>query len=117
MAADGYTVRAAELASGGRRAARLAGGCERVAGLITAELEALAVAAGSPAVESAARRVAESAAVQFLNAASGYRHSARELARTAAAYARAEDDAAASVGRVAADGGVGTRPVPVRWGR
>ena len=101
MAGDGYTVQTTALEACGKQAAALQAGCEEVAGLLAAELEALTVAAGNPAVASGAQAVTKVAVEQFLNAAAGYQHAAEQLARTAASYSGAEASSASAVHGVA----------------
>ena len=96
MAGDGYTVRVTALQAGGRQTASLQDDCEQVAGGLAVRLEALAVAAGSPAVRAGARQALKAVARQFLGAAAGYEHASQSLAQTAASYARAEESSASS---------------------
>jgi hypothetical protein len=79
MTAGGYTVRAGVLAAGSTKVLELQSQCQQVAGGIVS----VAGGAGDASVESAARGVAVTAVKQFLNADSGYAHTARQLTQTA----------------------------------
>lgn len=104
--ADGFTVRADEVAEGGRRMSSLGSEAQNVADSASGALGEMTSAAGHPGLVKALAGMGSTSAIMFAIARAAFEKSATAHVQTAQGYGDAESKNLQAVSRI---GGGGTR--------
>jgi hypothetical protein len=103
---DGYTVRAAELAAGGKDVTGLLDTCEKIASdAVTAMTGMGEAASGHAGLASALLAAAEQGTKTFLGIGAAYQYTGTSLDASAGTYAQAENENTGKINAI----GAGTR--------
>lgn len=101
MAGSGFTVRAGELAAGGRAVVGLLGSCEKIASdAVTAITGMSEASSGHAGLTAALLAAAETGTKTFLDIAAACQHTGVTLETTADTYAQAEHETTAKASAI-----------------
>lgn len=89
---DGFTVRAGELAAGGKNVSSLSGTGEKIGAGVTKAISGMGEAAGHAGLAGALMGAAEQGMKTFLDIAAAFEHTSSSLAATAESYGQAEEE-------------------------
>lgn len=94
---QGFTVRASELATGGKDIASLLDTCEKIASDAVTAISGMGAASGHAGLAAALLAAAERGTQTFLDIGAAYQHTGVSLDATASSYGQAEDENTAKI--------------------